>query len=186
MKDGMKSDEMWMGSSFCDTFSGNSLMVGATIAAAEIEAGTITHALLAENIIGSENILANNVLTAAIAAANVTAAKMATNSVLSGNILAGNILTAAIANDAVTLVKIPANAIDADTTNLEAGSKVVVFRTAFAAPPFVTAQFLNNGRTAALTTNNEWIGVGSIAPGSFFAVGSPGGYAFNWMAIGSR
>ncbi len=156
MIDGMKTQEMWVGSNFAETFSGVSLQVGTSIATAELEDSS------------------------------VTSSKIAANNVLSGHILASNIVTAGIANSSVTLAKIANNAIDADTNTLSSGSRWVAFRTAFAAPPFVAATLLTNTRTAALAVDGDWLGVGSIAPGSFLAVGSPGGYNFNWVAIGSR
>lgn len=167
MKDGLKSDELWLGSSFSDTFSGVSLMVGTSIATAELEDSAITAAKIATNAVLSGHILANNILFGKLAAGAVSG-------------------TAVSAGGIGAISNIFAGAIDADTNTLSSGSRWVAFRQAFAAPPFVAASHDLNARTAQLAADGDWIGVGSIGTGSFLAVGSPGGYAFNWIAIGSR
>lgn len=87
-----------------------------------------------------------------------------------------------------TVAKIFAGVLDGDTNVLSSGSKWVAFRQAFAAPPFVTATLLSDGRAANGTVDGDWIAIanGSGGIGSFLALGSPGGRNFNWLAIGSR
>ena len=84
-----------------------------------------------------------------------------------------------------TIEKIFAGALDGDQGTLSSGSRWTSFRSAFAAPPFVAVSFDLNAKLANAGDAN-WIGVGSIAAGSFLTLGSPASYVFNWVAIGSR
>lgn len=110
---------------------------------------------------------------------------------LSGDIInvGTAIATAEIEDSAVTLVKIAAAAVDADTNTLSSGSRWVAFRSAFTGTPWVAANVRSTGRTAqGANTDFGWFAVGSIAPGSFLALGSVAGgnWTFDWVAVGSR
>lgn len=51
MLDGLKSDEIWIGSVFSNTLSGADLLVGASIATAEIENSAVTTAKIADDAV---------------------------------------------------------------------------------------------------------------------------------------
>lgn len=122
---------------------------------------------------------------------NINAGTVTASTTLSGGALAvasSEIGATEIAANAVTLTKISAAAVDGDTQTLSSGSRWVVFRSAFAAPPYVTCSMDFDTRTATGATATRWLAWGSIAAGSFLALGSSlnNGATFNWLAIGSR
>lgn len=135
--------------------------------------GSVTSNTLSGDIIN----VGEAVATAEIEDSAITFAKLGNNAASGAKISNRGI---------IDIAKLGAEVIDADTGTLSSGSRWVEFRQAFGAPPFVAASFTNNGRTNAQSRDGDWVGVGSIAAGSFLALGSPGGFGFNWIAIGSR
>ena len=104
-------------------------------------------------------------------------AEMASNAISGAVVAAGGV---------GTIGKIFAGALDADTNTLSSGSRWVTFRSAFAATPFVMAGLTHNAAVANTGIETNFVRAGSVAAGSFLAIGSPATYTFNWIAIGSR
>ncbi len=79
-----------------------------------LKAATVTQAKMANNSVGTNQLIDSNVTTSKILDANVTNVKLASNSVTTDKILNDNVTTAKIANAAVTSAK---RSIDAFTTS---------------------------------------------------------------------
>ena len=136
MIDGLKQEQMLVGSGYIDFISGT-----------DIKTGTQT------------------TTTGVFTTANMT----------TGSMITANITTL----NAVTL--------KAGSNALSSGSRWVVFDSAFANKNYHVAfgQY-SNARVALDTRDSDWVavsGVGYSAAGSFLAVGSPGTYIFDWVAI---
>lgn len=103
-----------------------------------------------------------------------------------GTVVASTILSGAdlaVASSKIGVAEVSTDVFQAGSNTLSSGSRWVTFGTAFSNANYHVACSAN---AAIAALPYSVIGTGSKAVGSFIALGSPAGVAFDWIAVARK